>query len=163
MTMASLVPSPELLGAIDSLWTKLSVRHWTAKLYFTCAPIMEAVMGCPLIPHPDPVDICAYLGGSKSKFPMVTRLYLDPLVYNKPPTSFKSIQDNAHFKLLKIALLTAASVGEHHLSAMVVGGTPVNSAVSLGTVCSVRVQARRQMPPQERTICLLYTSDAADE
>ena len=111
MTMASPTPSPGLLGANDSLWSKQSVRRWTAKLHFTSASVMEAMMGCPLTPHLDPVDICAYLGGSKSMYPMVTQLYLDPLVYNKPPTSFESIQDNAHFKLLKIALLTAASVG----------------------------------------------------
>ena len=108
--MASPVPSLELLGAINSLWNKLSVRQWMAKLPFMCAPFMKSMLGLPLTPNVDAADICEYLGGLSSMYPIIAHFYLDPHVCNKPPSPMESLKDNAHFKLLKAAMLTAASL-----------------------------------------------------
>jgi MULE transposase domain len=67
---------------------------------------MGVMVGLPLA-DTQLLDICEYLG-NETNLLNIKRLYLDPKLYHCPPQEGESIQDNAHFELLKNALFTAA-------------------------------------------------------
>jgi hypothetical protein len=67
---------------------------------------MGVMVGLPLA-DTQLLDICEYLGNDTNLL-NIKRLYLDPKLYHRPPQEGDSIQDNAHFELLKNALFTAA-------------------------------------------------------
>jgi hypothetical protein len=73
----------DLIECITRITDALMHSEWKASIPFLCVPFMSHMAGIPL-PVPAVHDICAYLGVVSSN-PLVTRLYLNPPVYNSPP------------------------------------------------------------------------------
>jgi hypothetical protein len=110
--MASTVPSQCLFNAIDSLSEKLLHPVSVGTIPFKCVPISKTYVGQePLMCNIQVLDICQYLGKS-SKFPLISRLYLDPGVYKDPPAPDTSVAGNTCYEMLKSDLMcTASSAG----------------------------------------------------
>ena len=96
----------DLIERITQVTDALMHSEWKASIPFLCVPFMNHMRGIPL-PVPAMHDICAYLGVGSSN-PLVTRLYLNPPVYNCPPTDAEKINDNVHFNLLRNEIINKA-------------------------------------------------------
>jgi hypothetical protein len=107
--MASTVPSQCLFNAIDLLTEKLFHPVTVGAIPFKCVPISKTYIGqAPLLCNIQVLDICEYLGKS-SKFPLISRLYLDPGVYKDPPAPNTSVVGNTCYEMLKSDLMCTAS------------------------------------------------------
>ena len=96
----------DLIERITQVTDALIHSEWKASIPFLCVPFMDHMAGIPL-PGPALHDLCTYLGGA-SPNPLVTRLYLNPSIYNSPPTDGEKINNNEHFILLRNDILTKA-------------------------------------------------------
>jgi hypothetical protein len=100
------VTTQDLIERISQVTNSLMRSEWKASIPFLCVPYMNHMAGIPL-PVPALHDICAYLGVGSSN-PLVTRLYLNPTIYNSPPTDAEKIKDNVHFSLLRNEIIAKA-------------------------------------------------------
>jgi hypothetical protein len=96
----------DLINRITKVTDGLTNCQWKATIPLACVPFMDHMAGNPL-PEPVLIDICAYLGDA-SPNPLVTKLYLNPPVYNSPPKEGEGVADNNHFQLLQKYIVAEA-------------------------------------------------------